>query len=58
MSDRNVCPKCGGYKSEPAKLCRECQWIAYRGETVPVDQGITPLELLNALISMCEGKIS
>lgn len=27
-------------------------------EITPEDQGITPLELLNALISMCEGEIS
>ena len=50
--------KCGKPKNSTATVCADCYWQRSEVEMQPVEQGITPIELINAIISMCEGEIS
>lgn len=58
MSDRNVCPKCGGPKKDASKMCWECRWLAWRGETVPTEDIDFIREAFEALVRACRGTIS
>jgi len=52
--------RCGRLKHPDSDKCLRCRdhFVIVKLNLEPTEQGITPLELLIALISMCEGFIS
>lgn len=58
MSDRNVCPKCGGWKCELARECRNCWYERERVEQVPTENFDFIREAFEALVRACRGQIS